>query len=209
MLTDIQNWLLEVPLTSSWGFEIPFPFLFDGEDGGVSSLNLRFHGESRKTVAAALLDLYLDSYITLRYDRGNVSELLDDLNYPVSDLPRSNSYTLTDAGFALWEMRCEPMWELFVVSRESEPKQIIESRSLESGFAFLAASFPKLDTLELRKATEVVELRPWMPIRWRSFPKGFRLCLDLNQCEGDKEESGYSLHIAAETCWIKHSATLR
>jgi hypothetical protein len=209
MLTDIQNWLLEVPLTSSWGFEIPFPFLFDGEDGGVSALNLRFHGESRKTVATALLDLYQDSCITLRYDRGNVSQLLDDLNCSVLDLPRSNSYTLTDVGFALWEMRCEPMWELFVVSRESEPKQIIESRSLESGFAFLAASFPKLDAFELRKATEVVELCPWMPIKWRSFPKGFRLCLDLNKCEGNKEESGYSPHIVAEACWIKYSATLR
>jgi hypothetical protein len=179
MLTDIQNWLLEVPLTSTWGFEIPFPFLFDGEDGGVSALNLRFHGESRKTVAAGLLALYQDSCIALRYDRGNVSELLDDLNCTVSDFPRSNSYTLTDAGFALWEIRCEPMWELFVVSRESEPKHIIESRSLESGFASLAASFPKLDTLELRKATEVVELCPWMPIRWRSIGTTTRSCISV------------------------------
>jgi hypothetical protein len=71
MLTDIQNWLLEVPLTSSWGFEIPFHLLFDGEEGGVSALNLRFHGESRKTVAAGLLLVIGNIPITTKRKESN------------------------------------------------------------------------------------------------------------------------------------------
>ncbi|MFN6399988.1 MAG: hypothetical protein ACK449_08845 [Planctomycetota bacterium] len=165
MISEIDHWLLEAPITSSWGTSIPFPFIFDGELGETGAMNLRCHGFDRFVVAESVASLSSNGLIEFKFPCHR-EELLQALSVSFSNLAIANSYTLTAIGFAQWERIANPDWTQFARHLpycEADAELRLECASISAGQRYLDA-FLRWDNRPLIDAV-------WSPcLDYRPFP---------------------------------------
>ena len=187
MPRDIDHWLLEAPITNSWGVSIPFPFLFDGEDGEASALNIKYHGCDRNVIASSLASMYKDGLIDFTIPFRS-DELLAALSRSVGNLAKSNSYTLTTKGFAKWELIANPDWTRFARHLpycESDTNLRIEAATVAAGQDYLNAFLlwdgrPPVAASWLLQST-------WRPFPWKTLAFGQTAVVRLPLCQENVE----------------------
>jgi hypothetical protein len=190
MISKIDHWLLEAPITSSWGTSIPFPLIFDGEFGELGALNLRRHGCDRFVVAESLASMSSNGLIEFKLPCHR-EELVEALAVSVSNLAIANSYTLTAIGFAQWELIATPDWTQFARHLpycEADAELRLECASISAGQRYLNAFLlwdnrPLIDTVW----SPCLDYRPFP---WKALTVGYAAAVRLpDRIEYENRES--------------------